>query len=330
MLYYQIISIEHLFQAWDKFKKEKRRKKDVQLFERNLEDNLFLLHEKLKNKTYKHSPYIAFNIHDPKFRHIHKACVVDRIVHHAIVSAIEPLFDKTFINDSYSCRLKKGTHRAVRRLFHFVRRVSKNYTRSCFALKLDIKKFFESVDHRILLVLMRKRVDDQELLVLIEHILKSFSSQKGMPIGNLTSQFFANVYMNELDQFIKQTLRIKYYIRYADDFVILSDDRVYLEQLVSQIALFLKERLALTLHEDKIVIRKYTQGIDFLGYICLPYCIVPRTKTKRRIFKKLQFRIAQLQKGEITESSFKQTTASYLGFLKHANAHELTQRLNTS
>lgn len=327
MLYPQITSLEHLFQAWHAFKKGKRQKKDVQVFERNLEDNLFRLHEQLRNKTYRHASYTAFNIYDPKFRHIHKATVADRIVHHAIVSLIEPIFDKTFIYDSYSCRLGKGTHRAVKRLISFVRKVSKNYRGNCFALKFDIKKFFESVDHTILLTAIRKRIDDEDLLWLLKHILKSFSPKKGMPIGNLTSQLFANVYLNELDQFVKHRIQVKYYLRYADDFLILSGDKGTLQRSLVPIADFLENSLRLELHPNKIIIRKIDWGVDFLGYIVLPYFILPRTKTKRRIFKKLQDKIRDVQNGTISQASYNQTMASYIGFLKHANTYSFRQDL---
>lgn len=327
MLYQQIISLEHLLQSWHEFKKDKRNKKDVQIFERNLEDNLFVLYEQLKNKTYQHKAYTAFNIYDPKFRHIHKATVLDRVVHHAVVSVIEPLFDKTFIYDSYSCRVNKGTHKAVKRVFTFIRKVSKNYTGSCYALKLDVKKFFASVDQDILLGLIRQKIGDEDLLWLIQNILSSFSNGTGIPIGNLTSQIFANVYLNELDQFVKHILKIKYYLRYCDDFMILSTNREELTNLVPKIEEFLKLKLKLSLHENKIIIRKYTQGIDFLGYIALPHIILPRTRTRRRIFKKLKIKMAELEEGSITEESFNQTLASYFGFLKHANSFKLTQKL---
>lgn len=318
-LYSQVTSIEHLLQAWIEFKKGKRNRKDVQIFERFLEDNLFTLSQQLKAKTYKHASYTAFNIYDPKFRHIHKAEVSDRIVHHAIVSVIEPIFDKTFIYDSYSCRVNKGTHKAVKRLFLFIRKVSKNYKVSCFCLKLDIKKFFESVDHTILLTLIKKQIQDKDCLWLIESILKSFSIGKGIPIGNLTSQIFANIYMNELDQFIKHDLKIKYYIRYTDDFVIISDRKEYLLDLISKIEIFLQTKLKLFLHEKKVIIRKYTHGVDFLGYIVLPHYILPRTKTKRRMFKKLKLKI--------NSAHFDQSLQSYLGYLKHANAYEVAEKL---
>ena len=317
--YSNLISIESLFQAWNGFKVGKRRRKDVQIFEKNLEDNLFNLFENLKTKTYMHAYYMAFNIYDPKFRNIHKATVEDRIVHHAIVSAIEPLFDRSFIYDSYSCRVNKGTHRAVKRLNVFIRKVSNNYKGECYCLKLDIRKFFASVDHNILLSLIRKKIYDKDLIWLLENILKSFSEEKSIPIGNLTSQIFANIYMNELDQFMKHKLRVKYYVRYADDFVVLSRDKDYLENLIPRIEEFLKNGLELSLHPNKIKIRKYTQGIDFLGYVILPHYILPRTRTRKRMFKKLQTKI--------NSDIFNKSLQSYLGFLSHANSYKLTQKL---
>lgn len=321
------ISLTDLFNAWDKFKIDKRKKRDVQIFERNLEDNLFNLYNRLKIGNYRHSSYTLFNIYDPKFRHIHKAMVEDRIVHHAVTSIIDPLFDRTFLFDSYSCRKNKGTHKAVQRLFVFIRKVSRNYKSPCCCLKLDIKKFFERVDHAILLDLIREKVKSDGLLRLIQNIIGSFSEGKGIPIGNLTSQIFSNVYLNKLDQFVKHELKIKYYIRYCDDFVIVSEGRLYLEKLIDQIDSFLRAELKLSLHEDKKIIRKYTQGIDFLGYILLPYVILPRTKTRRRLFKKMRMKTEEFRKGLITKESLNQSFQSYLGFLTHANTYELTQKL---
>ena len=242
-----LISIENLFQAWNEFKKGKRKKKDVQTFERRLEDNLFDLHLSLKNQTYEHGDYQEFYVHDPKRRHIHKASVRDRIVHHLLYKFLYSLWDKSFIYDSYSCRLNKGTHKGVARLAKFVCRVSKNYTGSCWVLKGDIKKFFAAVDHRILFSLLSKKIADKNILRLFWKIIDSFNSEmgegKGIPLGNLTSQVFANIYLNELDQFVKHNLGIKYYLRYADDFVILCEERKRLEALVPGIREFLGARL---------------------------------------------------------------------------------------
>ena len=339
--YLDIISLENIFQAWSEFKKGKRRRKDVQEFERNLEDNLFLLYEQLKNKTYRHGTYRSFYVQDPKQRHIHKAEVRDRVVHHLLYKYLYNLFDKSFIYDSYSCREEKGTHKGVKRLEKFTRIVSKNYSRECWALKLDIKKFFASVDHKIFFNLLKKKVKDEEILGLLKQIINSFCSchpehsegynsrhiffavaqndnnHKGIPLGNLTSQVFANIYMNELDRFIKHKLKIKYYLRYADDFVILSGDKQLLSQLIVPISQFLNEDLKLELHPKKIILRKLNWGIDFLGYIVLPHYILPRVKTKRRIFKKLE--------ENKNMENFNQSLQSYLGYLSHASSYKLRQ-----
>jgi len=319
----EIISIENLFQAWNEFKKGKRKKKDVQVFERRLEDNLFELYFKLKNKTYRHGAYFSFYVNDPKRRHIHKASVSDRIAHHLLYRYLYNLFDKTFIYDSYSCRLNKGTHRGVRRLFKFARKESRNYTGICWALKCDVKKFFAAVDHKILFSLLSKEISDKNILQLLQRVIDSFHSEmgngKGIPLGNLTSQVFANIYLNELDQFVKHKLGIRYYLRYADDFVILSNKRKFLEALVPKIREFLKTELRLSLHPDKIIFRKYTWGIDFLGYKVLPHYILPRTKTKRRMFRKL--------KEKVGFPGFDESLQSYLGYLGHANSYRLVQRV---
>ena len=321
--YSNLISIENLFQAWGEFRKGKSKRYDVQLFERNLEDNLFGLYKSLKDKTYKHGTYQSFYVNDPKQRHIHKANVSDRVVHHLLYTFLYKLFDKTFIYDSYSCRLNKGTHKGVKRLEEFTRQVSKNYTRPCFALKCDIKKFFASVDHIILLSLLKKKIYDEDIVWLLEQIISSFHSEqglsKGMPLGNLTSQVFANIYLNELDQFVKHNLKVKHYIRYADDFLILSSYKGALQRSLVTIREFVKNNLILELHPNKIIFRKLEWGIDFLGYVVLPYYIVPRTKTKRRIFKKL--------KEKIGSEKFNQSLQSYLGYLGHAKSFRITQEL---
>lgn len=170
----KIILLENLFISWKEFKRGKTKRKDVQKFEMFLEDNLFNLHQELKEKTYKHSDYTSLYVKDPKLRHIHKASVRDRIIHHAVYRILYPLFDKSFIYDSYSCRNNKGTHKAIERLEKFARKVSKNYTRQCFCLKCDIKKFFASIDHKILFDLIKRKINDNNTLWLLGEILNSF------------------------------------------------------------------------------------------------------------------------------------------------------------
>lgn len=319
-----------MLSAWQKFKKGKSSKKDVLLFERNLEDNLFNLYYNLKDKTYKHSSYKHFYITDPKLRHISKAGVSDRIAHQALFNFLEPIFDKAFIFDSYSSRKEKGTHKAVFRLLKFIRKESKNYSQKCFIIKCDIKRFFDNIDHRILFGLIKNKIKNKDTLNLILEIIKSFCHklEKGIPLGNITSQLFANIYLNELDQFVKHTLKVRYYIRFCDDFVIIDKSSEILKEKAKQINYFLQRNLKLSLHSNKIFIRKPNQGIDFLGYIILPHYLLLRTKTKKRMFRNLEKKIENYKKGLITKEKFNQSTQSYLGYLKHARSYRVIQRFN--
>lgn len=331
MNYFDLINIENIFQVWGMFRKGKGKRKDVQLFERNLEDNLFALHRCLKDKTYQHGKYGSFYIQDPKQRHIHKAEVKDRVVHHLLYEFLYELFDPLFVYDSYSCRIKKGTHKGVARLTKLLRKVSKNNTRKCWVLKCDIKKFFHTIDHEILLRLLAKKVKDGDIIWLLTQIIESFHSEfgkgKGAPLGNLTSQIFANIYLNEFDQFVKHKLKIRYYLRYADDFLILGTNREELFQCINTLKWFLGKSLKLELHPKKVIVKKHAQGIDFLGYVVFPHYCLPRAKTRKRIFKKLKIKIEELGTGKIPRESFNQTIQSYFGFLVHANSYGLTQRL---
>ncbi len=330
----KIISLENLFLAWDKFKSDKQKKRDVQQFEWKLEENIFKLHRDLKHRRYEHGAYTSFFIHDPKQRHIHKALVRDRILHHAVFSVLNPIFEPTFISNSFSCRIGKGTHKGIDSLEKLTRKISSNAFKPCFVLKCDIKKFFETVNHSILLGIIRKRIKDKDVLWLLEEIIGSFSSQystlfyrKGLPIGNLTSQLFANIYLNEFDQFVKHKLKIKHYIRYTDDFAIVAEAKSYLESLIAPIRSFLSDKLTLELHPKKITIRKFHQGIDFLGYILLPHYRLLRTKTRQRIFRKLEKRVREYKSEIISGKTLNQSLQSYLGVLSHANTHKLGQEL---
>jgi len=319
--------MENLLSAWQEFRLGKSSRLDVMEFEHNLEDNLFSLHEELKNNSYKHSPYHTFHIYDPKHWIISKATVKDRIVQHLIFKELYNIFDPTFIYHSYSSRLGKGTHLAVQNLAKATRTLSRNYTKPVFALKCDVKKFFASVSHQKLLGIIKRKIKNSQTSFLIEEIITSFPSgggdKRGLPIGNVTSQIFANIYLNELDQFIKHKLKVKYYFRYADDFVLLSCNQNLLRQQLKEIALFLTNELSLVLHPEKVSIKKYNQGIDFLGYVILPHHIVLRTKTKKRMFKKIKEKKQLWLTGEMTAENYNQTLQSYLGLLKHCNGHEL-------
>ena len=199
-----LISIDNLLLAWQEFLRGKKNKKDVQEFQLRLIDNILSLHRDLINGNYKHGEYECFKIHDPKPRIIHKALVRDRILHHAVYGKLYPFFNTTFTPDSFSCRIDKGTHKAINKFREFGRMVSKNNTKTCWILKCDIRKFFASIDQTILIKLLDNRIKDKKIVDLLKEIIGSFNSGKkgiGLPLGNLTSQLFSNVYMNEFDQF---------------------------------------------------------------------------------------------------------------------------------
>lgn len=333
-LFESITSPERLFAAWQEFRKGKSARPDVQEFEVHLEEHIFALHRELISGTYRHGSYSAFTICDPKQRPIHKAIVRDRVLHHAVFAALNPIFEPTFIAHSYSCRRNKGTHRGVDALKTMLCQVSRNNTRACFALKCDIRRFFASVDHKVLLEILARRIKDDRVMRLLENIVVGFSSDypanssmKGIPIGNLTSQLFANVYLNEFDQYMKHTLKIRHYIRYTDDFIIVADDEMILRNLLSPVHDFLEQQLHLDLHPHKVTVRKCSQGIDFLGLILRPHHRVLRTVTKRRMFRKLWEKTEKCRKGVVSEASCEQSLQSYLGVLSHADTYRLSQEL---
>ncbi len=312
-----IISVENLLVAWQEFLKGKRGKRDVQEFGFNLIDNILLLHEELASQTYRHGGYYQFRIADPKPRIIHKADVRDRLVHHAIHRILYPFFDKTFFSDSFSCRKDKGTHRALNRFRAMGYTVSKNHTKTCWVLKCDIKKFFDSINHQILLKILEEYIPDKKIIWLLDNVLQSFSVKPGfgLPLGNLTSQLFANVYMNKFDQFVKHKLKIKNYLRYADDFALFSSDKQQLERLTREIKIFLETKLKLSIHEKKLFLKTFTSGVDFLGWVHFLDHRVIRAVTKRKMLRRLK------------ENPNEQARQSYLGMLGHGNAKKIAKLL---
>lgn len=281
--------------------------------------NIISLHTDLQTKTYKHSLYEAFNISDPKPRNIHKAKVRDRLLHHALYRKLYPFFDKTFISDSYSCRIGKGTHKAIERFAFFANKLSKNNTKTVWVLKCDIRKFFASIDQEVLIKILKEYIVDEDIISLFSEIIHSFYSTKagiGLPLGNLTSQLLVNIYMNEFDQFVKHKLKAKYYIRYADDFIVLLEDKAWLEGIIPRISDFLWNGLKLTLHPEKLFLKTLSSGIDFLGWVHFPNHRVLRTVSKKRMFKNIK-----LKEGRV------ETVQSYLGLLSHGNARKLRKKV---
>ncbi|OGH84461.1 MAG: hypothetical protein A2261_00290, partial [Candidatus Magasanikbacteria bacterium RIFOXYA2_FULL_44_8] len=322
------INLENLLSAWLEFIVGKKNKKDVRFFHRDLMDNIISLHTDLKSGTYHHGDYESFFVNDPKRRHIHKASVRDRLVHHAIYRILYPFFERTFIGDSYSCRVDKGTHRAIERFRAVVYKVGQNHTRTCWILKCDIRKFFASIDHKILLGILSEYIPDKDIMCLLGEVVGSYETDRdssspfglarndsccgdgrrfGLPLGNLTSQLFANVYMNVFDQFVKHKLKVKNYIRYADDFVFLSEDKLWLENLIPQIQNFLSKELKLTLHPDKLFLQTIASGVDFLGWVNFTDHHVLCGTTKKRMMRR------------VCEHPTDETLQSYLGMLGWGN-----------
>ena len=316
--HHSIISLENLLAAWKEFIVGKRHRKDVQAFEMNLMSNIIALHQRLADKTYEHSLYEAFNISDPKPRNIHKAKVRDRLLHHAMHRLLYPFFDRTFTADSYSCRVEKGSHRAIERFRRFSYKVSRNNTRTCWILKCDIRKFFANIDHTVLKSILERYISDQDTLWLLRKIIDSFSTRPsvGLPLGNLTSQLFVNIYMNEFDQWMKHSMKVNHYIRYADDFIILSHDKSWLEELLPKIADFLQEQLHLELHPEKVFIKTLSSGVDFLGWVHFPDHRVMRTVTKRRMLKTIK-----------NSEGRREIVQSYLGLTSHGNTYTIREIL---
>ena len=319
-LYKDIRKLDHLLDAWEQFLSGKKNRADVIGFQNHLMDNVCDLNRLLEQKTYVHGAYHAFNISDPKPRNIHKATVCDRLLHHLIHFELYPYFDQKFIFDSYSCRVDKGTHKAMNRFTEFSRIVSKNHSRTCWVLECDIRKFFANIDHKILKDILARHIEDDDLQKLLEHIIDSFSTvgrmDVGLPLGNLTSQLFVNIYMNEFDQFMKRTVKAEHYIRYADDFVILHEDRECLSNLIPVIVNFLESKLKLSLHPKKLFLTTFASGIDFLGWVHFPQQRILRTATKRRMFTNL-----------INHKDNRAVVNSYQGLLSHGNGWKLISKL---
>lgn len=316
--YNDIITVENLLRAWEEFLRGKKKRADVLVFQTRLMDNVYELHRDLADKKYVHGLYHAFNISDPKPRNIHKATVRDRLLHHLLYQELYPYFDKHFIHDSYSCRVQKGTHRAMNRFRAFARKVSQNNTRTCWILKCDIRKFFANIDHAILKNILARYISDTNILWLLGQVIDSFSAEKegvGLPLGNLTSQLLVNIYMNEFDVFAKRILKLECYVRYADDFAILHEDREYLVSLIPYIQDFLEKELKLQLHPKKVFIKTLASGVDFLGWVHFSYHLIPRTATKQRMLKRVK------------DFPTDETVASYAGLLRHGNAGLLLRRI---
>jgi len=325
--------------AFKKARKGKSKKQYVIKFEANLENELSKLKKELETLTYKPKPLKTFVIRDPKTRVISASHFRDRVVHHAVCNIIEPIFDKAFICDSCANRKKKGTSYAMKRFETFFRKITKNgkllenaKNKNMvigYALKADIKHYFDTVDHEVMIKLIRKKISDEKVIGLIERILSNHNSKvkgKGMPIGNLTSQFFANVYLNELDYFVKHNLKAKYYIRYVDDFVILHRSKEKLVLWKWLINNFLKS-IKLELHPEKSKVIPLHKGIKFLGFEIFYHYKMPKKGNLIKIEKKLEELETTFQNNLITMDELNDVLNGWYSYLLLGNTYKLRKNI---
>jgi len=286
-------------------------------FNSELERNLLQLQEELRDGTWMPGAYRDFYVYEPKMRMVSSAPYRDRVVHHALCRVLEPIFEAKFIDDSYACRVGKGTHAAADRYTEFSRKAN-------YVLKCDIRRYFENIDHAVLLDAIGRYVRDEALLTLIARILPSNDTRtgtipgKGIPIGNLTSQFFANVYLNRFDHWIKEELRLRYYIRYVDDFVILHHEKRVLHEVRQAI----EEQLSLIgleLHPKKQNIFPVSEGCDFMGYRIWPDHRRLRPETGYRARRRLKRLAARFNRGELRMQEVHPCIMAWIGHVKHAD-----------
>lgn len=311
--YVELFSLSNIFEAWNRFRRGKSGKAGVMDFELHLEDNLFSLYEDLRDSNYKHSAYKHFQIFDNKKRDIYKAEVRDRVVHQIVYDYLLSLYNPEFISDSYASRVGKGQYKAVETFRYFIK-LANSASGPCFILKCDVRKYFDSVDQNILLDLIKEKIKCDKILAIIGQIIHShvFSGHgKGIPLGNITSQIFANIYLNVLDHYVKKELKCRFYVRYNDDFVIISESDKDLEKIRSKIISFVGDRLLLQIPLEKTSLRKITWGVDFLGFTILPRAVLLRNKTKNKMSVNLSAK----------------NIHSYFGILDHCNSHNLKQKI---
>lgn len=308
-LYESIICLDNLRLADQKAQRGKSRQYGVKLHVSQSETNLFLLHEMLLNKTYKTSEYDVFKVYEPKEREVYRLPYFpDRITHHAIMNIMEPIFVSRFTRDSYSCIKGRGIHAAARQ----VQKALKDIPCTTFCLKFDIKKFYPSVDHEILKQLLRRKIKDKDLLWLLDEII---DSANGLPIGNYLSQYFANFYLTYFDYWVKEQLQVKYYFRYADDVVVLCDNKPHLHLLLNEMRVYLCQELNLEVKNNYQVFPVQSRGIDFVGYRMYHSHILLRKRIKKNFARMLARR------------KNKASIASYAGWAKHANTKHLLKKL---
>lgn len=325
-LYSQICEFDNIHLAYLKARRAKRFKHEVLAFSKNLEENLINIQNHLIWKTYKPSPYKFFTIYEPKERLIAALPFTDRVVHHALCNIIEPIFERSMIYDSYACRVGQGVLSGVLRTTQFLRDAHKRWGR-VYCLKADIKKYFPSVHHETLKQIIRKRIACPDTLNLIDTIIDSTGDPRGLPIGSLTSQLWANVYLNELDHHLKDVFQVQYYIRYMDDFVVFHNNKCYLRDLLGEITEYLADPLRLTLNGKTQIFPIRPRSVDFLGYRIWPEYRLLRKGNLRRTRRKLK-KLARLYAiGQISLVDIQPSIVSWIGHAQHADSWRVRNKI---
>ncbi len=326
-IFEELTTFDNLLLASKKAMRRKRNKKPISEFYFNLENEIFEIQNELIQKTYRPGPYIQFEIREHKRRLICSSNFRDRVVHHSICNYCDPVFEKRFIFDSYACRPGKGAHSAVRRCQKFSRKFR-------YFLKCDIKKFFHSINHDILKELLRKNFKDEDFLNLLDLIIDNKVpgnlDRMGLPIGILTSQNFANFYLDYLDHFVKEHIRIPSYLRYMDDFISFSNDKYELNKYHQKIEGFLAETLNLSLKERVTKLAPVSEGIPFLGFNIYPSIVRIKRENLVRMRNKIRRKEEEYIKGIISERSLVQSVNSVIGHVAHVNSKEVRKDIFTS
>lgn len=319
-LFNKIVDIDNLYDAYRKAKRNKSHRRDVIMFEQNRDELLKQLQQKLINGGYRTSKYHTFTIYEPKERLIYRLPFYpDRIVHHAIMNILEPIWVSVFINNTYSCIKKRGIHKALKD----VRAAMKDRQNTKYCLKLDVKKFYPSINHDILKVVIRKKIKDKKLLQLLDEII---DSTDGVPIGNYLSQFFANLYVSYFDHYLKEVKKVKYYFRYADDMVILHGDKKFLHSLYNDIRQYLNDNLKLSVKSDYQIFNVEDRGLSFVGYVIRHDYVLLRKSIKKNLFKKF----SKLSKHKcLDKKTVKKEFSSYFGWMKYCNSKKLMSKIKS-
>ncbi len=320
------LSYEKLMEAHKKSCKNKNCRKDVILFNLKKEAYIQYLYENLKNQTYKHGGYTIFYVHEPKLRRIQKSRYIDRIVHRWLVdNFLAQAFIPQFIENSYACLPNRGMHKAtldVKKAMRHCKQIWGEY----YILKMDVKKYFQNINKEKLIQIVSKKIKDKKLMWLINEIIYSTEEPTGIPIGNYTSQIFANIYLNEVDQFAKHKLKLRYYFRYMDDTIILIENKEKAKKALKEISNFLLKELKLELN-SKTQIFKSKQGVNFCGYKINEYRMKVREKGKKKLKRKIKNLKKNIKNGTMTSKEAKKYLCGHFGYIKYANIYKLKKEL---